>query len=67
MQSYLQRFAGYALTGSIREHAFVFGYGTGANGKGVFINTLAGMLGGIRPTMPTEMLMVSRPIGTRPS
>ena len=45
LQSYLQRMAGYALTGSIREHALFFAYGTGANGKGVFINALTGIMG----------------------
>jgi len=59
LQGYLQRFAGYSLTGSIQEHAFAFGYGTGANGKSVFINTLAWLLGDYSLTIPTEMLMVS--------
>jgi putative DNA primase/helicase len=59
LQGYLQRFAGYALTGSIQEHAFAFGHGTGANGKSVFINTLAWLLGEYAQTIPTEMLMVS--------
>ena len=45
LQAYLQRMAGYALTGSIREHALFFGYGTGANGKGVTINTVSGIMG----------------------
>jgi hypothetical protein len=59
LQGYLQRFAGYSLTGSIQEHAFAFGYGTGANGKSVFINTLAWLLADYSQTIPTEMLMVS--------
>ena len=59
LQGYLQRFAGYSLTGSIQEHAFAFGYGTGANGKSVFINTLAWLLGDYSQAIPTEMLMVS--------
>jgi P4 family phage/plasmid primase-like protien len=59
LQGYLQRFAGYSSTGSIQEHAFAFGYGTGANGKSVFINTLAWLLGDYAQTIPTEMLMVS--------
>ena len=42
---FVQRMAGYALTGSIREHALFFCYGTGANGKGVTLNTLTGILG----------------------
>src|SRR4051794_27703182 len=41
LQSFLQRMAGYALTGSTQEHALFFAYGTGANGKGVLINTVA--------------------------
>jgi len=45
MQAYLKRMAGYALTGSIRKHALFFAYGTGANGKGVTINTLTGIMG----------------------
>lgn len=45
MQAYLQRIAGYCLTGSVREQAFWFIYGPGGNGKGVFINTLRRILG----------------------
>lgn len=41
---FLQRVAGYALTGSTKEHALFFAYGTGRNGKGVFINTLTRIL-----------------------
>jgi len=42
---YMQKVCGYCLTGDIREHAMFFCYGTGANGKGVFMSTLAGILG----------------------
>jgi putative DNA primase/helicase len=42
---YLQRVCGYCMTGFIKEHAMFFLYGTGANGKSVFINTLRGILG----------------------
>lgn len=45
MQAYLQRIAGYCLTGSVREQAFWFIYGPGGNGKGVFINTLRRIIG----------------------
>lgn len=45
MVDYLQRVAGYALTGSTQEHCLWFAYGTGRNGKGVFINTLTKILG----------------------
>lgn len=42
---FLKRFAGYALTGDVREHCMLFIYGPGRNGKGVFFRTIAGILG----------------------
>jgi putative DNA primase/helicase len=43
--AYLQRVAGYCLTGDVSEQALFFIYGAGGNGKGVFINTLTGVFG----------------------
>ncbi len=37
---FMQRTAGYALTGLTTEHKLLFLYGTGRNGKSVFLNTL---------------------------
>jgi putative DNA primase/helicase len=45
LQSFLQRYIGYCCSGVTDEHVFVFAYGTGANGKGTFINTIAKLLG----------------------
>lgn len=42
---YLQRVAGYALTGHTSEHKLFFLYGTGSNGKSVYLNTLFGIIG----------------------
>lgn len=42
---FLQRWCGYCLTGLTREHALLFIYGPGGNGKSVFINTVTGILG----------------------
>ena len=42
---YLQRIAGYALTGSDREQCLFFPYGPGGNGKGVFMNTVTSIIG----------------------
>jgi putative DNA primase/helicase len=42
---YLQRVAGYCLTGSVNEHAFFFCYGGGGNGKGTFINMIDWLMG----------------------
>lgn len=44
LQGYLQRIAGYCLTGSIAEHAFFFLYGGGGNGKGTYKDILDWML-----------------------
>jgi putative DNA primase/helicase len=54
LQSYLQRVCGYLLTGSTREQVWFFLYGTGANGKSVFINTIAGVMGDYARTAPIE-------------
>jgi putative DNA primase/helicase len=45
LQKYLQRMAGYCMAGVTIEHVLFFLYGTGANGKGVFLNTLRGIWG----------------------
>jgi len=45
LQQFLQRYVGYCCTGLTTEHTFVFAYGTGANGKSTFINTLAKIFG----------------------
>jgi putative DNA primase/helicase len=45
MVNYFQRVCGYCLTGNIKEHAMFFLYGTGGNGKSVFIGVLRGVLG----------------------
>ncbi len=60
LQAYLQRMAGYALTGSTREHALFFLYGTGANGKSVFLNTLASILGNYATNAPMDTFMETR-------
>ena len=58
MVTFLQRIAGYALTGSIREHAVFFFYGTGGNGKGVFLNTITAILGHYAAVAPMETFVV---------
>ncbi len=42
---FLQRAVGYSLSGDMREQAFLFLHGTGANGKSVFIETIRALLG----------------------
>lgn len=54
LQSYLQRVAGYCLTGCTIEHVLFFLYGTGANGKSIFISTLTTIWGDYAVTAPME-------------
>ena len=56
LQRFLQRALGYSLTGSTRDHALFFGYGTGANGKTVFTSTVASILGDYHCAAPIETL-----------
>ncbi|MET2547984.1 phage/plasmid primase, P4 family [Ralstonia pseudosolanacearum] len=60
LQAYLQRMAGYALTGSTQEHALFFLYGTGANGKSVFLNTLSTILGDYAANAAMDTFMETR-------
>ncbi len=60
MKSYLQRVAGYCLTGSTQEHALFFLYGTGGNGKSVFVNTLFTILGDYAANAPMDTFMEAR-------
>ncbi|MCK1440970.1 hypothetical protein IVB34_17970 [Bradyrhizobium sp. 2] len=41
---FLQQWCGYSLTGDTREHALIFIYGGGGNGKSVFMNTASYIL-----------------------
>ena len=51
---FLQIILGYSLTGITREHALFFLYGTGANGKSVFVSTVAGILSDYHSTAAIE-------------
>jgi putative DNA primase/helicase len=59
LQAYLQRVAGYCMTGVTTEHVMFFLYGTGANGKSVFINTLVGAWGDYAVIAPMETFIES--------
>ena len=57
-QAFLKRAAGYTLTGTINEHVLFFLYGTGRNGKGIFLNTFFWLLGDYADGAPMETFMV---------
>jgi putative DNA primase/helicase len=59
LRDYLQRLAGYALTGSTREHVLPYAHGNGGNGKGVFIGAIAGAMGSYHKTAPIETFTAS--------
>lgn len=66
LQAYLRRLIGYCLTGSTQEQMLAFLHGTGANGKGVFLNTIAAILGDYAKTAPAETFEAS-PHGRHPT
>jgi putative DNA primase/helicase len=57
--AFMQRVAGYALTGATSEHALAFLYGTGANGKSTFLNAITGCAGDYHRAAPIETFTAS--------
>jgi putative DNA primase/helicase len=57
--NYLRRLAGYALTGSTREHVLAFIHGSGGNGKGVFIGAISGCMGDYHRAAPIDTFAAS--------
>lgn len=62
---YVQRLAGLALIGEVREHVLPFLFGVGANGKSVLLLVLQGLLGsadlgGYAVSAPDGFLMAGR-------
>jgi putative DNA primase/helicase len=60
LQQFLQRYIGYCCTGFTTEHVFVFAYGTGANGKGTFINTIARIFGDYATVADMNTFLVTK-------
>jgi P4 family phage/plasmid primase-like protien len=60
LQRFEQRAAGYSLSGDVSERCIFFLYGTGANGKSTFLETLRDLLGDYATRAPSETLMVKR-------
>jgi putative DNA primase/helicase len=59
LQRYLQRLAGYTLTGATREQQFSFIHGSGGNGKGVFVNAITGILASYHRDSPMDTFIAS--------
>lgn len=60
MIEFLRRWCGYCLTGDTREHALIFVYGPGGNGKSVFLNTVTRILGDYATTAAMDTFTASR-------
>lgn len=58
--SYLQKLAGYSLTGDTREKCLPVLHGIGDNGKTIFTATIGGMLGDYAQETPVETLMIRK-------
>ncbi|HEY1720926.1 MAG TPA: phage/plasmid primase, P4 family [Magnetospirillaceae bacterium] len=57
--AYLHRALGYALTGSVEEHALFFLYGPGGTGKSVLLNALREALGDYAVHAPMDVFTVA--------
>lgn len=59
MIAFMQRAAGYALTGDTSEHRLLFCYGGGRNGKSVYLNTLFDLMGDYARRAPASLFLNS--------
>jgi putative DNA primase/helicase len=59
-RAFLKRWCGYCMTGSTREHKFVFAYGTGANGKSTFTSTIFGIMGDYATVADVATFLVAK-------
>jgi putative DNA primase/helicase len=60
LTKFLQQWCGYCLTGDTREHALIFCYGPGGNGKSVFLNVVTKILHDYAVTAAMDTFAASR-------
>lgn len=56
---FMQQWCGYSLTGDTREHALIFVYGPGGNGKSVFLNVLTAIMADYATTAAMDTFTAS--------
>lgn len=61
--AFVQRAVGYSLSGDTREHALFLLWGTGCNGKSVFVEVLRALLGNFSVTAPISTFTAKRDNG----
>jgi putative DNA primase/helicase len=64
---FLQEAVGSSLSGEVLEEVLLVLYGTGANGKSTFVETILGMMGDYATKTPTTTLMDQRRDGSVPN
>lgn len=60
VRAFVQRYLGYSLTGSTREHCFVIALGPGGNGKSVLSEAVRHVLGDYSSDTPSDTIMSSK-------
>jgi P4 family phage/plasmid primase-like protien len=63
LRAWWQCFMGYCLTGHTNHHAVVFVHGPGGNGKSVFLDTVAAVMGAYHRRAPHTLFMEQ--VGTK--
>jgi putative DNA primase/helicase len=60
ISAFIQRAAGYSLSGEIREECFFVGYGAGRNGKGKFVDALMHVMGEYAKPAPFDIFVAKK-------
>jgi P4 family phage/plasmid primase-like protien len=60
MIRYVQRLVGYSATGKVTKHVFPFLFGSGGNGKSLFLEVIVAVMGDYATTAPSGFLMAGR-------
>lgn len=60
VRAFLKRAAGYSATGSARERKLIITYGSGQNGKGVFLQAMRQLLGDYGVRTPSETFLARK-------
>lgn len=58
--AFLQRWAGYMLTGDVSEQVVLFLYGQGSNGKSTFFGVLQALMGDFGRVVPQSMVTLDK-------
>lgn len=60
VRAYVQRAAGYSLTGDVGEQCLFFLFGDGSNGKSTFLKTMLSLMTGYGQQAPADLLIVKQ-------